>query len=102
MTYPITPVTKPVGISFDVYADYDGNAPDSHSVLSLASLELADIVREIIRESYDYLCVVDGFEWAKSWKIRETIAYTDQIATSLEQAKEWLGEPEEQEESCYE
>lgn len=70
MTHPIaTPVLAIP--CFSIFADYDGNAPDTESFFLVATEELAREVVEILNEdpqSWVALGCVDGYEWSKSFK----------------------------------
>jgi hypothetical protein len=83
-------------LAWAVYADYDGNAPDTENVVLLASYELAKQVLEEIASNHDNLCYVDGSEWAKQWRVRMALAPALAIATSFSDAKARLGKVEAQ------
>ena len=83
-------------LAWAVYADYDGNAPDTENVVLLASYELAKQVLEEIASKHNNLCYVDGSEWAKRWRVRMALAPAFEIATSFSDAKARLGKVEEQ------
>lgn len=57
----------------EVYADYDGNAPDTSGVILVADSELAtEIAAELNKRPRAYTqAVVDGWEHAKRWDHRE-------------------------------
>ena len=83
-------------LAWAVYADYDGNAPDTENVVLLASYELAKQVLAEIASKHNNLCYVDGSEWAKRWRVRMALAPAFEIATSFSDAKARLGKVEEQ------
>ncbi len=89
--HDLVPATN-IFVAHTVYADYDGNAPDSESVIFLASEELAQQVRDEIAAKHNNLCFVDGWEWAKQWRVGLAYAPAKQIATTFSQAKEMLGD----------
>lgn len=55
-----------------IYADYDANAPDTRSIIFVATQELAAEVCDKLNEDPRRYCacVVDGWEHAKSWASR--------------------------------
>lgn len=89
-TQHFEPIAEPGVTAYAVYADYDGNASDSSHVMLLSNRELAKAVLPIIAKDYDHLSVSDGWEWAKSWRIAETIARRGDVLCSLAEAQEWL------------
>ena len=56
-----------------IFADYDGEAPDTEDLILCASVEVADEVCAILNKNPRYwnnLAFVDGSEWCKSFKTR--------------------------------
>lgn len=84
-----------VFVAYAVFADYDGNAPDSENVILLASPELAEEVRQEIAKKHDSRCFVDGWEWAKTWRVRMAYERREKITTTFSEAKDELGEEDE-------
>ncbi len=95
--HDLTPATD-IFVAYAVYADYDGNAPDSTNVILLATQELAEQVLQEITTKHNSLCFVDGWEWSKSWRVRPAYAPAREIATTFADAKEMLGDEDEQDE----
>lgn len=81
--------------AFGVYANYDGNAPDSSFILFVASEEITRAILPIVRERHNGICFIDGWEGHKSWTYGPTRADRDQVCCTLAEAIESLGEPEE-------
>ena len=79
--------------AFEVYKDYDGNAPDTDGLVVCADRQLAT---EVARWCHDNerlfsLPFVDGWEHCASYRVRPTIARVGGIATTIEQAQAQLG-----------
>lgn len=81
-----------VFVAYAVFADYDGNAPDTENVVLLASEELAQQVRDEVAAKHNSRCFVDGSEWAKQWRVRVAYAPAHEIATTFSEAKDRLGD----------
>jgi len=86
----LTPASD-IFVAIAVFADYDGNAPDSENVVLLATEELAEQVRKEIEEKHDNLCFIDGWEWSKQWRTRIAYAPASNIATTFSEAITRLG-----------
>lgn len=95
--HELTPATD-IYVAFAIFADYDGNAPDSTNVVLLATQELAEQVLQEITEKHNSLCYVDGYEWSKRWRVRPAYAPARDIATTFAEAKGQLGDEDEQDE----
>ena len=73
-------------IAFAIYASYDGNVPDTSDLILVSSLSLAEELIPIIVERFNNAHVNDGWEWVKSWLIRETVGRRDEVMCSLDAA----------------
>ena len=75
--------------AFGIFADYDANAPDTDTIVTVTSEELAKEVCEKLNEDprRHTVVFVDGWEHAKRfcWRPR-LIANPDSACDSLEQA----------------
>ncbi len=90
------PVLAPDSVvAYAVYANYDGEAPDSSDVLLVSSKELADAMVPIIAERFDSRCYCEGWEHAKEWQYHEVVAKRDQVACTLEEAIDAMGDEDE-------
>lgn len=90
MTFPVAPPALAIPC-FEIYADYDANAPDTAGVILVSAQALAERLCEELNEDPQACvkCVVDGWEHAKSWAWRPTFApVADQgkIHTTLQTA----------------
>lgn len=80
--------------AWEIYADYDANAPDTVGFAMVATRELADDVCAWLNEdpeAHSWLAFVDGFEHAKSFKHRPALADDPgTVCLDLAQAKALL------------
>lgn len=90
--HPIIAPTKPVGIGYGVYADFDGEAPDTDNLIVLSSLVLAEQVAKLLNDKRSTAYYVEGSEWAKRWTVCETLAYVSDIVTSYDKAVAMLSD----------
>jgi len=68
-------------VAYGIYADYDGNAPDTASLLFCSTEELAKAVCTILNETprrWGNLAFVDGSEWSKSFSYSKVFVPLDQ------------------------
>lgn len=82
MIHELVPVSDCVQ-AFAIYASFDGNSPDSADLVLCASHELAKEISLIIADKYDGICFAEGFDFCKSWEIRETVARRESVLCSL-------------------
>lgn len=95
MTHALVPATEPIFEAYAVFADFDGNAPDSHDVVLLSSQELAEATAKLVKENCPWLCSVDGSNYSRRYDVRKTWAPARNIITSLEEAEAYLVEQAE-------
>lgn len=71
-----------------IYADYDANAPDSATLLVVATEELAKEVCRFLNEDprrWQSLAFCDGWEWCKRFRCSQTYRLSPEgIATHFE------------------
>lgn len=75
--------------AFGIFADYDANAPDTDTIVTVTNEELAKQVCEKLNEDPRRYTIVfvDGWEHAKRFRHRPVlIAKTDSACDSFEQA----------------
>ena len=72
-------------VAFGVFADYDGNVPDSGNLVLCSSAELAEEVAKVMGDRFDNTCVTEGWEWAKKWAVAETVARRKDVICSLDE-----------------
>ena len=90
MTFPVSEPALAIPC-FEIYADYDANAPDTEGIILVSAQALAERVCEELNEDPQACvkCVVDGWEHAKSWAWRPTfapVADRSKIHTNLQAA----------------
>jgi hypothetical protein len=81
--------------AFGIFADYDANAPDTDTLVTVASEELAKQVCEKLNEDprSHVVAFVDGWEHAKRFRHRPVlVANPNSACGSLEQALAELGD----------
>lgn len=97
------PVTDCV-VAYAIFANYDGEAPDSADMLLVSTKELAEAMLPIIAKRFDSTCYCEGFEHAKQWEHREVVARAGTVACTLDDAilamgdEDYQGEGDEDEE----
>ena len=85
--------------AWGVYADYDGNAPDSEYLVLCASPQLADAVVKLFNEAEDTdggfvtgpdgepvelsMPFIDGWEWCKTYAVRGTTSNRQHVRFTL-------------------
>lgn len=75
---PVNPMTKNIVQAveaYEVYADYDANAPDTAGVFTVDDGEIAKGLCDFLNQDpRKYIFVhVEGFEWAKQFKYRQVL-----------------------------
>lgn len=86
---------------YGIYADYNGDAPDTSSVCLVATKEVADALCNKLNENprrYT-ICIVEGFEYAKSWCYREEL--TTNPSSVFKSVEEALNSEEFQPDDLY-
>jgi hypothetical protein len=106
MAHEPTIITEPCCVCHAVYGDYDGNAPDTRSLCRCATLELAKEVCQFITkheqdssdntdrgivtydgEDYELaLPCVEGWEFSKSYQVREEVCRVTDVAKNMAEA----------------
>lgn len=76
-----------------IYADYDGNAPDTCDLALCASEEIADKRCEELNaldsDETGHLCFVEGYEFSKAFKSRPVLVESlEGVSMSLEAFRE--------------
>lgn len=101
MTHDIGPAIRTTTIhkAWDVYKDYDGNAPDTAVFATCATPELAEELADLLNKkdpsgpNYDGIDTFefpwpfcDGWEWSAKWRVTESEAEHSKIARTLQEA----------------
>ena len=91
--------------AFGIFGDYDGNAPDTHTICHVASEEVAEQLCAMLNEDPQAYVVVyvEGYEYAKSFRCRpELVERKDGVHNTLQDAldefSEYLSEDEDEDE----
>jgi hypothetical protein len=71
-----------------IYADFDGNAPDSEDLVLVDTYEIAEqLCNEMNKNPGAYtIAYVQGFEHCKQFNKRPALAWNDIFAATLEEA----------------
>jgi hypothetical protein len=73
---------------YEIYADYDANAPDTKGLLLCDTEELAIAVCEKLNETprkWGNMAFVEGYEWSKSFQHRPVIRLNDDFPKTIEE-----------------
>jgi hypothetical protein len=73
---------------YEIYADYDANAPDTKALLRCDTEELAQEVCDKLNETprkWGNMAFVEGYEWSKSFSYRVSYSEQDDFPKTVEE-----------------
>jgi hypothetical protein len=102
-TQHAAPVQELAQVVYAIFCDYDGNAPDTCSLILCSTKELADAVLLILNKDprrWTNLSAVEGYEWSKRFdQSRSYVALDRKVCRSVAEVFESIEDDEFPEES---